>query len=161
MATKIDLNALRKSIGLKQAELAEKIGIKQAYLSELETGKKPIPTSLYNTLIEVFGEDICDNFAISNEDCDTEQHFHGDITGPNPQFAARDFTNNPPCSFGAEIDKIIVAMTAQADLTKEAHEITRRAQDQVDRAQAQVDKAQSQMDRLLAIIEQKLNIVAI
>jgi len=52
-------------------------------------------------------------------------------------------------------------MTAQADLTKEAHEITRRAQAQVDRAQAQVDVAQQQMNRLLAIIEQKLNIVPV
>lgn len=86
------------------------------------------------------------------------QHFHGPITGPNPQFAGHDFTNNPPCSFGAEIDKIVAAMTAQADLTKEAHELTRRAQDQVDRAQAQVDVAQQQMNRLLSIIEQKLNI---
>ena len=55
-------------------------------------------------------------------------------------------------------DKIVSAMTAQADLTKEAHEITRRAQDQVDRAQAQVDKAQSQIDRLLTMLELKFNI---
>lgn len=158
MAQQIDLNALRKSIGLKQAELAEKIGIKQAYLSELETGKKPISTQLYNTLIEVFGEETCDNFAISQEDSDIAQHFHGDITGSNPQFAARDFTNNPPCTFGAEIDKIVSAIMAQVQITEAAHEITRRAQDQVDRAQAQVDKAQTQIDRLLSMLETKFNI---
>lgn len=95
----------------------------------------------------------------SNDNHGGGQHFHGPITGPNPQFAGHDFTNNPPCSFGAEIDKIVATMTAQADLTKEAHELTRRAQDQVDRAQAQVDVAQQQMNRLLSIIEQKLNIV--
>lgn len=87
------------------------------------------------------------------------QHFHGPITGDNPQFAGHDFTNNPPCNFGFEVDKVIEALTAQASLTKEAHEITRRAQAQVDRAQAQVDVAQQQVNRLLSIIEQKLNIV--
>lgn len=149
MAIKIDLAALRKHNGLKQAEFAEKIGIKQAYLSELETGKKPLPTTLYNTLIEVFGEETCDNFAISQEDGDTEQHFHGDINGNNPQFAGRDISNT-----GGEFDKFISALTTQADLTKEAHDLTRRAQ-------VQVDKAQAQIDRLITIIELKLNIASL
>lgn len=161
MPIKIDLNGLRKSLGLKQAEFAEKIGIKQAYLSELETGKKPIPTNIYNSLVDVFGEETCDTFAISQEEAISSQHFHGPITGDNPQFAGHDFNNNPPCNFGIEVERVIAAMTAQADLTKEAHEITRRAQAQVDRAQAQVDVAQQQMNRLLAIIEQKLNIVPV
>lgn len=159
MPIKIDLNGLRKSLGLKQAEFAEKIGIKQAYLSELETGKKPIPTNIYNSLVDVFGEETCDTFAISQEEAISGQHFHGPITGTNPQFAGHDFTNNSPCNFGIEVERVIAAMTAQADLTKEAHEITRRAQAQVDRAQAQVDVAQQQVNRLLSIIEQKLNIV--
>ena len=158
MPIKIDLNGLRKSLGLKQAEFAEKIGIKQAYLSELATGKKPIPTNIYNSLVDVFGEETCDTFAISQEEAISGQQFNGPITGDNPQFAGNNLTNNPPCTFGVEIDKIVSAMTAQADLTKEAHEITRRAQDQVDRAQAQVDKAQSQIDRLLTMLELKFNI---
>lgn len=149
MAIKIDLSSLRKHFGLKQAELAEKIGIKQAYLSELETGKKPLPTALYNTLIEVFGEETCDNFAISQEECDSEQHFHGDINGNNPQFAGRDIS-----IVGAEFDKFISALTAQANLTKEAHDLTRRAQ-------VQVDKAQQQIDRLITIIELKLNVTSV
>lgn len=161
MPIKIDLNGLRKSLGLKQAEFAEKIGIKQAYLSELETGKKPIPTNIYNSLVDVFGEETCDTFAISQEEAISGQQFNGPITGDNPQFAGHDFNNNSPCNFGIEVERVIAAMTAQADLTKEAHEITRRAQAQVDRAQAQVDVAQQQMNRLLAIIEQKLNIVPV
>ena len=40
MPIKIDLNGLRKSLGLKQAEFAEKIGIKQAYLSSY--GNRPL-----------------------------------------------------------------------------------------------------------------------
>lgn len=95
---------------------------------------------------------------ISQDNHGGGQHFHGPITGTNPQFAGHDFTNNPPCNFGIEVERVIAAMTAQADLTKEAHEITRRAQDQVDRAQAQVDKAQSQIDRLLTMLELKFNI---
>lgn len=96
---------------------------------------------------------------ISQDNHGGGQHFHGPITGTNPQFAGHDFTNNTPCNFGIEVERVIAAMTAQADLTKEAHEITRRAQAQVDRAQAQVDVAQQQVNRLLSIIEQKLNIV--
>lgn len=89
------------------------------------------------------------------------QQFNGPITGDNPQFAGHDFTNNPPCNFGVEVERVIAAMTAQADLTKEAHAITRRAQDQVDRAQAQVDVAQQQINRLLTMLELKLNIQSV
>lgn len=89
---------------------------------------------------------------ISQDNHGGGQHFHGPITGDNPQFAGHDFNNNPPCNFGIEVERVIAAMTAQADLTKEAHELTRRAQ-------AQVDVAQQQINRLLSIIEQKLNIV--
>lgn len=91
---------------------------------------------------------------ISQDNHGGGQHFHGPITGDNPQFAGHDFNNNPPCNFGIEVERVIAAMTAQADLTKEAHELTRRAQ-------AQVDVAQQQINRLLAIIEQKLNIVPV
>lgn len=139
MAPKIDLYSLRKSIGLKQTELAKKVGIKQAYLSEIETGKKPITNAIYNTLVEEFGEEICDNFAISQEDSDTEQNFFGDINGGDNNFSGRDMTINPPCSFGFDIDKVFQEISAQRKLTEEA--------------QAQTRKAQEQMDRLLTIIE--------
>ena len=139
MALKIDLYSLRKSIGLKQTELAKKVGIKQAYLSEIETGKKPITNAIYNTLVEEFGEEICDNFAISQEDSDTEQNFFGDINGGDNNFSGRDMTINPPCSFGFDIDKVFQEISAQRKLTEEA--------------QAQTRKAQEQMDRLLTIIE--------
>lgn len=139
MAPKIDLYNLRKSVGLKQSELAEKIGIKQAYLSELETGKKPIHQALYNTLIEVFGEETCDNFAISQNESDTEQNFFGDINGGDNKISGRDMTINPPCSLGFDIDRVFTEISAQRKLTEEA--------------QAQTRKAQEQMDRLITIIE--------
>lgn len=139
MTPKIDLSSLRKHIGLKQSELAEKIGIKQAYLSELERGKKPIHTALYNTLIDVFGEDICDKFAISQEDSDTEQNFFGDINGGDNKFSGGNMTINPPCSVGFDIDRVFQEISAQRKLTEEA--------------QAQTRKAQEQMDRLITIIE--------
>ena len=139
MTPKIDLYSLRKSIGLKQTELAKKVGIKQAYLSEIETGKKPITNAIYNTLVEEFGEEICDNFAISQEDSDPEQNFFGDINGGDNNFSGRDMTINPPCSFGFDIDKVFQEISAQRKLTEEA--------------QAQTRKAQEQMDRLLTIIE--------
>ena len=88
-----------------------------------------------------------------NENNGGGQHFHGDINGNNPQFSGRDTINNP-CEMGAEFKTFIAALTAQADLTKQAHELTRNAQ-------AQVDKAQAQMDRLITMLEQKLNIVPV
>lgn len=88
-----------------------------------------------------------------NENNGGGQHFHGDINGNNPQFSGRDTINNP-CEMGAEFKTFIAALTAQADLTKQAHELTRNAQ-------AQVDKAQAQMDRLITMLEQKLNIVTV
>lgn len=139
MTPKLDLYSLRKSIGLKQSELAERIGIKQAYLSELETGKKPLNPALYNTFIEVFGEDVCDKFAISQEDSDTEQNFFGDINGGDNKISGRDMTINPPCTLGFDIDRVFKEISAQRKLTEEA--------------QAQTRKAQEQMDRLLTIIE--------
>lgn len=149
-----------------QQDLGEKLGISnKSYLSQLVNGRATSPDFI-NRLSKLSAQINSEWLETgegamligSQDNHGGGQHFHGPITGPNPQFAGHDFTNNPPCSFGAEIDKIIAAMTAQADLTKEAHELTRRAQDQVDRAQAQVDVAQQQMNRLLSIIEQKLNI---
>lgn len=151
-----------------QQELGEKLGISnKSYLSQLVNGRAFSPDFI-NKLSKL-SEDINKEWLetgegsmlISQDNHGGGQHFHGPITGDNPQFAGHDFNNNPPCNFGIEVERVIAAMTAQADLTKEAHELTRRAQAQVDRAQAQVDVAQQQVNRLLSIIEQKLNIVPV
>lgn len=52
---KIDIAGLRKSLKLKQVDFGDKIGIKQSYLSEIESGKKPLTEELYNNIITVFG----------------------------------------------------------------------------------------------------------
>lgn len=144
-----------------QQELGEKLGISnKSYLSQLVNGRAFSPDFI-NKLSKL-SEDINKEWLetgegsmlISQDNHGGGQHFHGPITGDNPQFAGHDFNNNPPCNFGIEVERVIAAMTAQADLTKEAHELTRRAQ-------AQVDVAQQQINRLLAIIEQKLNIVPV
>ena len=157
-----------------QQELGEKFGItSKSYLSQLVNGRA-YSEEFINKLSEFDGrinrewletgegnmliEENVNSQENTQENAGSGQQFNGPITGDNPQFAGNNLTNNPPCTFGVEIDKIVSAMTAQADLTKEAHEITRRAQDQVDRAQAQVDKAQSQIDRLLTMLELKFNI---
>ena len=60
---KINIASLRKSLKLRQKDFGEKIGIKQAYLSEIESGKKPLSEELYNNIIEVFGMDkVSENF---------------------------------------------------------------------------------------------------
>lgn len=62
----LNLQKLRKSKHLKQNELGDLLGIKQAYMSELESGKKPIPQDIYNKIksefsdAEDFLEDVVD-----------------------------------------------------------------------------------------------------
>lgn len=72
---KINIASLRKSLKLRQKDFGEKIGIKQAYLSEIESGKKPLTEELYNNIIEAFGIDkvsayfidarLSDNIAVA------------------------------------------------------------------------------------------------
>lgn len=164
---------ISQGIIASQQDLGEKLGISnKSYLSQLVNGRSTSPDfinklSKLDERINVEwletgeGQMLTTNNTQEIRDCGTGQQFNGPITGDNPQFAGHDFTNNPPCNFGVEVEKVIAAINAQADLTKEAHEITRRAQAQVDRAQAQVDVAQQQVNRLLTIIEQKLNIVPV
>lgn len=168
------------SIGVaaSQQELGTKVGYNNASaFSQVINGKAVEPKNFMNKLKELSPnlnlewletgegnmliEENVNSQENTQENAGSGQQFNGPITGDNPQFAGHDFNNNPSCNFGIEVERVIAAMTAQADLTKEAHEITRRAQAQVDRAQAQVDVAQQQMNRLLAIIEQKLNIVPV
>lgn len=161
------------SIGVatSQQELGTKVGYNNASaFSQVINGKAAEPKNFMNKFKELSpnlnldwletgeGNMLIEENVNTQENGESGQQFNGPITGNQHQFAGHNLTNNPPCTFGVEIDKIVSAMTAQADLTKEAHEITRRAQDQVDRAQAQVDKAQSQIDRLLTMLEIKFNI---
>ena len=67
---KINIASLRKSLRLRQKDFGEKIGIKQAYLSEIESGKKPLTEELYNNIIAVFGMDKVSEHFISTNDSD-------------------------------------------------------------------------------------------
>lgn len=153
-----------------QSAVGQMIGYNNASaFSQVINGKKPMPKDFTAKLKRIYpklnvdwletGEGnmlIEENVSNTQENGTSGQQFNGPITGDNPQFAGRDLTNNNASA--ADFDKFIVALTAQADITKEAHEITRRAQNQVDRAQAQVDVAQSQINRLLTMLEVKFNI---
>lgn len=157
---------ISQGIIASQQDLGEKFGIaNKSYLSQLVNGRATSPdfinklSKLDSRINAEWLETGKGNMII--EENGSGQQFNGPITGDNPQFAGHDFTNNPPCNFGVEVERVIAAMNAQADLTKEAHAITRRAQDQVDRAQAQVDVAQQQINRLLTMLELKLNIQSV
>ena len=157
---------ISQDIVASQQDLGERLGISnKSYLSQLVNGRAISPEFI-NKLSKLdprinpdwletgegdmlIGENPTKQ-ENKQENHDSGQQFNGPITGNNPQFAGRDFTANAPCSSGIEVDKVIAAMTAQAELTKEAHELTRNAQ-------AQVDKAQSQIDRLLTMLETKYN----
>lgn len=62
---KINIAQLRKSLKLRQKDFGEKIGIKQAYLSEIESGKKPLTEELYDNIIEEFGIDKVSAYFIN------------------------------------------------------------------------------------------------
>lgn len=67
---KINIASLRKYLKLRQKDFGEKIGIKQAYLSEIESGKKPLTEELYNNIIEVFGMDKVSEYFINTNNSD-------------------------------------------------------------------------------------------
>ena len=67
---KINIASLRKSLKLRQKDFGEKIGIKQAYLSEIESGKKPLTEELYNNIVNVFGIEKVSEYFVSNEASD-------------------------------------------------------------------------------------------
>ena len=46
---------LRKAAGLTQAAVAEAMGLNQAYISQMETGKRPITEEQQNNLLKIFG----------------------------------------------------------------------------------------------------------
>lgn len=52
------LKFLRQSHKLKQTELAEKLNCKQAYISEMESGKTPIPLETLLKIVEILDVDL-------------------------------------------------------------------------------------------------------
>lgn len=49
------LAILRKAAGLNQSAVAEAMGLNQAYISQMETGKRPITEGQYRKLLKIFG----------------------------------------------------------------------------------------------------------
>jgi DNA-binding XRE family transcriptional regulator len=49
------LRGFRGLEDMTQVDLAEKLGIHQALISEIENGKRPIPTTMAKKLAEIFG----------------------------------------------------------------------------------------------------------
>lgn len=157
------------TVGLiaSQKDLGAKMGYaNETTISQIINGKVKEPKDFIERLMSFvpnLNREWLENGigTMFTTDQSSGQQFNGPILGDNPQFSGRDTVNNPPCTFGADIDKIIEAINAQAKLTEEAHDIAKRAQDQIDRAQAQVDVAQQQMNRLLSMLEMKFNIQSI
>lgn len=54
----------RKSKGLKQKEFAVLIGVVQPYLSELESGKRPITKDVYNKIKAAYPNDDFSEFIL-------------------------------------------------------------------------------------------------
>lgn len=64
---RLNISGLRKSLKMSQEVFRKEIcGISQSYLSELETGKKELTESLYDTIVEKLGIDKVTPFIETN-----------------------------------------------------------------------------------------------
>lgn len=64
----INIAKLRKFLGIKQMDFANRIGISQPYLSELELNKKPLGNDLFEIIINCFGKEIVSDFIYDTTD---------------------------------------------------------------------------------------------
>ena len=64
----IDMAALRKSMKIKQDEMAKILGINQSQISEIERGIRPVSPRYEEILVDQFGKDVCDNFRVASQD---------------------------------------------------------------------------------------------
>ena len=51
-----DLKSFRKGKKISQKKLADLLGVGQSFISQIETGKDPMPDSLINKLVEILGD---------------------------------------------------------------------------------------------------------
>lgn len=84
-----DLKSFRKGKKISQKKLADLLGVGQSFISQIETGKDPMPDSLINKLAEIYPNDTLDVFNEANSLKDdnpknTNRHLErgGDITIP-------------------------------------------------------------------------------
>lgn len=54
----LNLKALRKAKKITQQELAELLGCDQSFISQIESGRRPIPEDFIERLVENFGNDL-------------------------------------------------------------------------------------------------------
>ena len=64
----IDIAALRKSMKIKQEDMAKILGINQSQISEIERGIRPVSSKYEDILVAQFGKDVCDNFRVASQD---------------------------------------------------------------------------------------------
>lgn len=129
MALQMNISALRKSLGLLQTEFADKLGVTQSYLSQLETGKRPISDELELKLYDLFGREAIQRFVIlQDKDCNitNSQVVNGNA---NNVSGSGDVTVYPPCPIG--IAKLVEEITEQRKLTEKAHEMLSASQNQI------------------------------
>ena len=105
-----DLKSFRKGKKISQKKLADLLGVGQSFISQIETGKDPMPDSLINKLAEIYPNDTLDVFNEANSFKDdnpknTNRHLDrgGDITIP---LEAWDVIKNQSASLKAKDDQI-------------------------------------------------------
>lgn len=59
-----NISEFRKSKGLNQKEFATIIGVAQPYLSEIESGKRPVSKEVYNKVKSIYPNDDFSNFIL-------------------------------------------------------------------------------------------------
>ena len=67
-----DIKRLRKTLKMRQEDFCDKFKISQPYLSEIETGKKPIPYELEECIMSKYGEKINSSEPVKEKDLEKE-----------------------------------------------------------------------------------------
>lgn len=60
-----DLKRFRKEKKISQTALAKKLGIGQSFISQIESGKDPMPDALISKLIDIYEIDNAENYTIA------------------------------------------------------------------------------------------------
>lgn len=165
-----DLKAFRKANKLTQEQVASYLGVKKPFICQIETGRNLLPRKHLESLLS--NDEGWDVSLLSDTPCELSCDCE---TSNETSEGSADFSS-----------QLIEEISAQRQLTEQAHSITEQAhsitertqeiaarmQDHLTQAQehltqsqerlavsqAQVDKTLKQMDRLLVMLEQKYGV---
>lgn len=158
MESVIDIAKLRKSLDIKQSDMAKLLDVNQSQISEIERGIRPVSTKYEEVLTAHFGKDKCDEYRVETENdrrlpksdfsiIDKSSRSGGD-NAREIRKAGRDYYEEP-----CREDKVVIEA-----LRKEVGHLTTllaEREKRVQRLENDIDKRDAQIERLIALLEKK------